>query len=289
VIDEEVNQFVSEMDKQSRDFMAKLVVELEKTQDILTSERSELETLRLEVNQAECVVATLKEDLAASQAQCNSLKSRNEELEEQYSLLWSSTSHPSKVKGGSSASTSKGCDRCYDVDIESYATNLANMEAMKKEIARLNSIIAKGCMNERVKFKEGKMPGNLDGLGHQRNGKTGQRIIIKGQECIKFVSNGELKEDEYMHSTQSPEVPRSKPGGSEVWKPRATETAEPRGSGKIPEGYGVCKDRTKKKGKTQPQQGPKASNSRLQVHNHPTMPKRNKVAEGPIRRTREGE
>jgi hypothetical protein len=69
------------------------------------------------------------------------------------------------------------------------------------------------------------------------------------------VSNGELKEDEYMPSAQSPEVLRSKPGGS-----------------------GVCKDRTKKKGQTQPQQVPKASNSCLQVHKHPMMPKRNKVA-----------
>ena len=32
-----------------------------------------------------------------------------------------------------------------------YATNLANMEAMKKEIARLNSIIASGCMNDKGK------------------------------------------------------------------------------------------------------------------------------------------
>jgi chromosome segregation ATPase len=85
--DEEVNQLVSDMDKQSRDFMAKLVVELEKTQDILTSERNELDALRFEVSQAEGVIATLKEDLAAPQAQCISLKSRNEELEEQYSLL----------------------------------------------------------------------------------------------------------------------------------------------------------------------------------------------------------
>jgi hypothetical protein len=146
--DEEAIQLVSEMDKQSRDFMARLIVELEKSQDTLISERSELEALHLEVNQAESVIDTLKEDLAASQAQCNSLKSRNEELEEQYSLLWSSTSHTSKVKGDSSASTSKGCDRCYHVDIESYANNLANMEAMKKEIARLNSIIARGCMSE---------------------------------------------------------------------------------------------------------------------------------------------
>jgi hypothetical protein len=89
--DEEANQLVSEMDNQSRYFMARLIVELEKSQDTLISERSELEAFRLEVNQAESVIATLKEDLAASQAQCNSLKSRNEELEEQYSLLWSST------------------------------------------------------------------------------------------------------------------------------------------------------------------------------------------------------
>jgi predicted RNase H-like nuclease (RuvC/YqgF family) len=134
--DEEANQLVSEMDKQYRDFKARLIVELEKSQDTLISERSDLVALRLGVNQAESVIDTLKEDLAASQAQCNSLKSRNEELEEQYSLLWSSTSHPSKVKGDSSASTSKSCDRCYHVDIESYATNLSNMEAMKKEIAR---------------------------------------------------------------------------------------------------------------------------------------------------------
>jgi hypothetical protein len=73
---------------------------------------------------------------------------RNEELEEQYSLLWSSISHPSVAKGDPSASTSKGCDKCYNIDLEPYAINLANMEALKKEIARLNSIIASGCMSE---------------------------------------------------------------------------------------------------------------------------------------------
>jgi hypothetical protein len=97
--DEEINDFVSKMDRKSRAFMDKMVEELEKTQDMLISERSELEALRLEVDQAEGIIATLKEDLAASQVQCNSLKSMNEELEEQYSLLWSSTSHPFEDKG----------------------------------------------------------------------------------------------------------------------------------------------------------------------------------------------
>jgi hypothetical protein len=74
---------------------------------------------------------------------------------------------------------------------------------------------------------------------------------------------------------QNPEVPRSKPRGSGVWKPRATRIGEPRGSGKIPGGSGVCKDRTKKKGKAQHQHVSKTSNTRLQVQNHPIMPRRN--------------
>jgi hypothetical protein len=227
----------------------------------------------LEVNQAESVIATLKEDLAASQAQCNSLKLRNEELEEQYSLLWSSTSHPSKVKGDSSASTSKGCDRCHHIDIESYATNLANMEAMKKEIARLNSIIARGCMgeeNKKARFTKRKMleKSKNPGFGYVEGGKTNERKIIKEKECIDFKSTGFL-------FAQTPEVPSSKPGGSGVWKPRATQTAKLGGSEKILGSSGVCKDKSKKKNKAQHQHVSKASNTCMQVQNHPIMPRRN--------------
>jgi hypothetical protein len=227
----------------------------------------------LEVNQAESVIATLKEDLAASQAQCNSLKLRNEELEEQYSLLWSSTSHPSKVKGDSSASTSKGCDRCHHIDIESYATSLANMEAMKKEIARLNSIIARGWMgeeNKKASFTKRKMveKSKNPGFGYVEGGKTNERKIIKEKECLEFKSIGLL-------FSQTPEVPSSKPGGSGVWKSRATQTAKLGGSEKILGGSGVCKDKTKKKNKTQHQYVSKASNTCMQVQNHPIMSRRN--------------
>jgi hypothetical protein len=224
--DEEANQLVSDMDKQSRDFMARLIVELEKCQDTLRSKRSELEALLLEVSQAESVIATLKEDLAASQAQCNSLKLRNEELEEQYSLLWSSTSHPSGVKGDSSAYTSKGCDKCYNINLESYATNLANMEALKKEIARLNSIIARGCIsegNKKGKFTKRKMleKSEKPGFGYVEGGKTKERKIINEKECLEFKSTGFL-------FAQTSEVLSSNPGGSGVWKPRATQTGEHR-------------------------------------------------------------
>ena len=101
--DEEIDLLLGKMDKKSTAFIVELVRELEKTQDTLVSERSEVEALRLEVDQVGSIISTLKEDLAASQAQCNSLKSRNEELEEQLSLLWSSTSNPPKTMGDPSA------------------------------------------------------------------------------------------------------------------------------------------------------------------------------------------
>ena len=152
-------------------------------------ERSEVETLRLEVDQAESVIATLKDDLNTLQEKNNALKTRNEKLEEQFSIIWDKTSHPTKASEISNASTSKGCDRCYNVDLEACATNLANMEAMKKEIARLNNIIASGCMDDaskKPKFIQGRHPFIKDGLGHKKGGKTGKRHMVNGVSCIRF-------------------------------------------------------------------------------------------------------
>jgi hypothetical protein len=144
------------------------------------------------------------------------------------------------------------------------------MEAMKKEIARLNSIIARGCMSEGN--KTGKAPkrnimekSEKPSFGYIEGGKTSERKIIKEKECLEFKSTGSL-------FTQTPKVPSSKPGGFGVWKPLATQIGEPGGFGKI---SWVCKNRTKKKGKAQHQHVPKASKTRLQVQNHPIMPRIN--------------
>ena len=75
--DDEVNNLVSKMDKKSKNFIAKVVYELERTRTTLSkqeklyvtckkalaSERSEVETLCLEVDQVESVISTLKDDL----------------------------------------------------------------------------------------------------------------------------------------------------------------------------------------------------------------------------------
>jgi hypothetical protein len=144
----------------------------------------------LEVDQAKSVIAILKDDLNTLQEKNNALETRNEELEEQFSILWDKTSHPTKASEISNASTSKGCDRCYNVDLlEACATNLANMEATKKEIARLNNIIASGCMDDaskKPKFIQGRHPFIKDGLDHEKGGKTGERKMVNGVSCIRF-------------------------------------------------------------------------------------------------------
>jgi hypothetical protein len=89
---------------------------------------------------------TKKENIALKKKYCN-LDEKHKELELQYNVLWDSSSHPSKAKDSSTPSTSQGCGKCYNLDLNAYSTNLANMEAMGKEIARLNDIIGKGCLS----------------------------------------------------------------------------------------------------------------------------------------------
>ena len=75
------------------------------------------------------------------------LDEKHKELEMQYDILWDSNSHLSKAKQTSTPSTSQSCGKCFNLDFNAYSTNLTNIEAMRKEIARLNKIIGKGWMS----------------------------------------------------------------------------------------------------------------------------------------------
>jgi hypothetical protein len=77
-----------------------------------------------------------KANIAIKKKYCD-LDGKHKQLEEQYSILWDSNSHPSKAKDTSTPSTSQGCEKCYNLNLNAYFTNLANMEATRKEIARL--------------------------------------------------------------------------------------------------------------------------------------------------------
>ena len=95
------------------------------------------------------------------------------------------------------------------------------MEAMKKEIARLNDIIASGCMDDaskKPKFIQGRHPFIKDGLGHKKGGKTGERKMVNGVSCIRFEKKETIGEVQPMQTTEAPRPRGSAPkhGGSGV-------------------------------------------------------------------------
>ena len=91
------------------------------------------------------------------------------------------------------------------------------MEAMKKEIARLNNIIASGCMDDaskKPKFIQGRHPFIKDGLDHKKGSKTDERKMVNGVSCIRFEET--IGEVLLVQTTEAPilnaEAPH--PGGS---------------------------------------------------------------------------
>ena len=70
-----------------------------------------------------------------------SLQANHTALEVQFNTLWESTSNTRETSNSSSPSTSNGCARCFNINIQNCATNLAEMNAMKKEISRLTHLL----------------------------------------------------------------------------------------------------------------------------------------------------
>jgi hypothetical protein len=144
---------------------------------------------------------TKKANIALNDKYCVLVEKHNK-LEEQYSLLWESTPQPSKAMDNCTPSTSQGCEKCYNLDSNVYSTNLANMEAMKREIARINEIVNKGCMNKSAsgkenqpkmpQFKNGRKPHIKDRHGHIKGSKTNGRNLVNGYECVQFISRGKI-------------------------------------------------------------------------------------------------
>ena len=92
------------------------------------------------------------------------------------------------------------------------------MEATRKEIARLNEIIGKGCLSGKAQvsdkkendsqvpqFKQGRHSSIKHGLGHIVGAKTNGRKIINGYECVKFERKERVGTDQ---PTQTAAVPQ---------------------------------------------------------------------------------
>jgi hypothetical protein len=76
---------------------------------------------------------------------------------------------------------------------------------MRKDIARLNEIIAKGCMGgktqgkskkvdafKKPQYKNGRHPSIKDGLGHTKGGKTNGIKVVNGFKFVQFEKKEQI-------------------------------------------------------------------------------------------------
>ena len=75
------------------------------------------------------------------QESITSLQANHTAHEFQINTLLESASKTRETSNSSSPSTSNGCARCYNIDIQTCATNHVEMNAMKKEISRLTHLL----------------------------------------------------------------------------------------------------------------------------------------------------
>jgi uncharacterized protein (DUF3084 family) len=137
-------------------------------------------------------LASLKATHSELQSSFSCLTEKHKILEANYSTLWESTKANSKATLDSSASTSKGCSICSNIDINALKTNHERLEetfkSKDKEIARLNMLITQG--KNGVKS----IPKVVDkqGLGHYKNNKVNGRVVVKGHEIPLWNKGGYL-------------------------------------------------------------------------------------------------
>jgi hypothetical protein len=224
--DEEIDQITKNFDGKTKLFITKLMEDLESVQAELESrektliqqddlyivsnkafalEKSEVESLRKALTKEQEDHAITKKANNALKKKYYDLDEKHKKLELQYDIIWDSNSHPSKAKETSTPSTSQGCGKCYNLDLNVYSTNLGNTKAVRKKIARLNEIIGKGCMDGKVQtndkkkdeqkgpqYKQGRHPSIKHGLGHSKGVKTNGRKIVNGYECVQFERKGRI-------------------------------------------------------------------------------------------------
>ena len=74
-----------------------------------------------------------------------------------YSIFWEKTKSASKATLDSNASTSKGCLKCHNHDINACVTNFAKLEeaikAKDAQIYKLNMLVGKRNLKRKCDFK----------------------------------------------------------------------------------------------------------------------------------------
>nr|AAK70631.1 Putative copia-type pol polyprotein [Oryza sativa Japonica Group]AAM47283.1 Putative copia-type pol polyprotein [Oryza sativa Japonica Group] len=176
-------------------------------EESLAKECAKNEQLANELNLANGSLASLRDVNETLQEKFASLDKSHKDLEVQFDTFWNSTSQPNVVSNYSNPSTSNGCARCYNIDLNFYATNVNAMQALKKENERLGTLVKYGCMktyhSKDALYKIITAHPNKDGhgLGFSGGSPVSKRVMVNGKECLMFVREGKAPQASEAYSS----------------------------------------------------------------------------------------
>nr|XP_015634814.1 uncharacterized protein LOC107280634 [Oryza sativa Japonica Group] len=197
-----------------------LILEKKRNLDLeesLAKECAKNEQLANDLNLANGSLASLRDVNETLQEKFACLDKSHKDLEVQFDTLWNSTSQPNVVSNSSNPSTSNGCVRCYNIYLNSYATNIDAMQALKKENERLGTLVKYGCMktyhSKDALYKTITAHPNKDGhgLGFSGGSPVSKRVMVNVKECLMFVREGkapQASEVTNLVSSQGPGTSR---------------------------------------------------------------------------------
>ncbi|KAG2650815.1 hypothetical protein PVAP13_1NG168319 [Panicum virgatum] len=107
----------------------------------LSSEQEQVNDLTRKFSFVNDTNTFLRKDNEKLQESITSLQANHRALEVQFNTLWERAPKTRETSNSSSPSISNGCAWCYNIDIQTCATNHVETNAMKKEISRLTHLL----------------------------------------------------------------------------------------------------------------------------------------------------
>jgi hypothetical protein len=104
---------------------------------LIALEKSKIEKLDQGIAQSKETTCRLKSSIGAIQGQHDVLQKTHQDLEVQFDALWSSTSKTSSDPRAPNAFTSKGCERCYNLD--------SNALCDKSQSSKVEQVLVESC------------------------------------------------------------------------------------------------------------------------------------------------
>ena len=101
-----------------------------------------IEEKMIDIATANSSIDSLKDANVTLQENLSCLEGRYKDLEVQFASLWESNSLLPKATIDSNVSTSKGCNRCFNHDMDTCATNLNKVGKLENEVKLLKILLS---------------------------------------------------------------------------------------------------------------------------------------------------